>query len=90
MSIISTKGWYKIDIKFVFLQGKEIGCYVYLISPIEAESENVVWRLNTCIYGPVDASQNCYVSVKDELTKIGVKTSKYDPAVFYYYVKNEL
>ena len=27
--------------------------------------------------------------VEEELIKIGAKTSNYDPAVFYYYVKNE-
>ena len=92
MSIISTKSWdcNSIDVKSAFLQGKEIGRNVYLIPPIEAESENVVWRLNACIYGPVDDSQNWYEIVKDELKKIGMKTSKHDPAVFYYYVKNEL
>ena len=92
LSIISAKGWdcNSIDTKSAFLQGKEIGWNVYLIQPTEAESENVVLRLNTCIYGLGDASRNWYLSVKNELTKIGVKTRKYDPAVFYYYVKNEL
>ena len=78
LPIISTKGWdcNSIDTKSAFLQGKEIGWNVYLIQPIEAESENVVWRLNTCIYGLGDASRNWYLSVKNELTKIGVKTRK--------------
>ena len=67
-----------------------LGRNVYLIPPIEAESKNLVWGLNTCIYGLLDASRNWYQSVKDELTKIGLKTSRYVPAVFYYYVKNEL
>ena len=34
--------------------------------------------------------RNLYLSVKEELTKIEVKNSKYDPAVFHYYVKDEL
>ena len=92
MLIISTKGWdfNSIDTKSVFLQSKEIRRNVSNIPPMEAESENVAWRLNSCTYDLVDVLRNLYLPVKDELTKIGVKTSKYDPAVFYYYVKNEL
>ena len=37
-----------------------------------------------------DASRNLYLSVKANSKKIGIKTSKYDSAVFYYCVKNEL
>ena len=70
------------------MQSKEIGCNVYLIPPTEAESENVVWGLNSCIHDLVDVSRNLYLPVKDELTKIGVKTSKYDPGAFYCYVQN--
>ena len=54
------------------MQGKEIVRNVYRIPPIKAESENVVWRLNTCIYGLVDASRNWYLSAKENLTKIGI------------------
>ena len=92
MLIISTKGWdcNSIDIKPTFLQGKAIGQNVYLIPPIEGESKNAVWRLNTRVYGLEGASRNWHLNVKKELTKIGVNTSKYDPAVFHYYVKNEL
>ena len=90
LSIIFTKGCdcNSTDIKSVFLQSKEIGRNVYLIPPTEAESENVVWGLNSCIHDLVDVSRNLYLPVKDELTKIRVKTSKYDPAAFYYYVQN--
>ena len=56
-----------------------------MIPPIEAESGNVVWK-----YGLADVPRNWYLTAKARLTKIGVKTSKYDPTGFYYYAKNEL
>ena len=64
--IIFTKGWdcNSIDIKSVFLQSKEIEHNVYLIPPTEAESENVVWGVNTYIHDLLDVSGNLYLPAK--------------------------
>ena len=87
LTILASKKWQcqSIDIKSAFLQGKKIERDVYLRPPKEAGvDKNCVWKLNTCIYGLSDASRYWYLSVKDELIKLGVKCSKYDPAVFYW------
>ena len=55
-----------------FLLGKEIDRVVYLTPPTEFEKKDIVWKLNTCIYGLSDASRNWYSRVKEELDKLGV------------------
>ena len=79
-----------IDIKSVFLQGKEIDRVVYLTPPPEFEEKDIVCKLNTCIYGLSDASRNWYLCVKEELDKLGVKCSRFEPALFFWHFKNEL
>ena len=93
LTILASKKWQcqSIDIKSAFLQGKNIERDVYLRPPKEAGvDKNCVWKLNTCIYGLSDASRHWYLSVKDELIKLGVKCSKYDPVVFYWHHNGEL
>ena len=94
LTILASKKWQcqSIDIKSAFLQGKNIERDVYLRPTTQKAGvdKNCVWKLNTCIYGLSDASRHWYLSVKDELIKLGVKCSKYDPAVFYWHNNGEL
>ena len=57
----------------------------YLSKTLKCSIEIKCMYIWSCI-----SSRNWYLSVKEELTKIEVKNSKYDPAVFHYYVKDEL
>ena len=87
LTFLATNNWLcnSIDIKSAFLQGKSIDRIVYLSPPRESKENNVVWKLNTCIYGLTDASRNWYLRIKDELLKLDVKASKNDPAVFFWH-----
>ena len=74
-----------LDVKCAFLQGKLLEREVYLRPPREANVKGVLWKLNKCVYGLMDASRHWYFRVKEELLKRNCKVSKLDPAVFYYY-----
>ena len=52
--------------------------------------ENTVWELKTCIYGLGDASRSWYLSVREQLTKLKARASKYDPAIFYWHFNGQL
>ena len=45
------------------------------------ESDDCVWKLNTCIYGLTDASRTWYLSVKEFLNSLGVNECRYDPCI---------
>ena len=81
-----------IDIKSAFLQEKEIFRVLYLTPSPEFEEKVIVWKLTTCIYGLSDASTNWYLQVKEELDKLGVKCSRFEPPFFFFFwhFKNEL
>ena len=72
------------DIKYAFLQGKDIERVVYVTPPKEAQNRNQwrIWRLKKSLYGLNDARQ-FYDSIEEELKKLGVTRSPVDPALFY-------
>lgn len=37
-----------------------------------------IWKLSKCVYGLNDASRFWYLTIKDELMKLGAGVSKYD------------
>ena len=86
-AIMATRKWkiHSIDIKAAFLQGRPIDRKVYLLPPVEAEVENTIWELKTCIYGLGDASRSWYLSVREQFTKLKARANKYDPAIFYWH-----
>ena len=43
-----------------------------------------LWKLNKTVYGLEDASRRWYLRVKDELRALGVQSSKYDEALFFW------
>ena len=93
LSIICSYGWQmnSMDIKTAFLQGKCFDRDVYLVPPPEAGiKEGFLWKLNTCVYGLNDASREWYLTVKQELLKLGATVSKYDQAVFTFHKENKL
>ena len=91
LSIIVSNSWitHSLNIKSAFLQGKKIYCDVYLKPPKEAETSKL-WKLNITAYGLCDAPNAWYISVKYVLMKTGVKKSKFDDSIFYWYNNNKL
>ena len=87
IAIAASKGWSceSIDIKAAFLQGKGIDRDIYLVPPIEAQEDGILWKLNKAAYGLGDASRNWYFSVRDELIKLGCKQSELDKALFWWH-----
>lgn len=89
----STQGYkvHSIDIKAAFLQGKNIDRDIFVQPPKESGLDNsVVWKLNKCVYGLVDASRNWFLSVKNELIQLKCEQSKLDPALFYWFHEGKL
>ena len=37
--------------KSVFSQGKPIERDVYIVPPLEADKDGIVWKLRTCVHG---------------------------------------
>lgn len=85
-AIASSNAW-KIkttDIKSAFLQGKQIQREVYLEPPAEAKVPGITWKLNKVVYGLNDAARNWFMSVEENMLKLGCSQSKLDPALFFY------
>ena len=91
-AIIASKGWRcnGIDVKAAFLQGKTIDRDVYIKPPPEIESQNILWKLNVCVYGLNDASRTWYLRVCEELKKLGAKQCRYESALFYWHHQGKL
>ena len=91
LTIMLRKGWTcnTIDIKSAFLQGHKIEREVYLQPPPEFFSGKV-WRLKKTVYGLRDAARAWYDTVKNEMIKLGMRISKYDPAMFMFFKGDSL
>ena len=75
--------WWSIDIKSAFFQNKNIDRVVYIKPPKEADCQDTtLWKLNTTIYGPYEASRSWYFNVKKELIGLVAIVCKSDLAVF--------
>ena len=87
LAIAASHGWVitTTDIKSAFLQGNFIDRDVYLRPPKEAGAPvGVIWKLKKSLYGLYDGARQFYLSVHNELTKLGCAVSSVDPSVFYY------
>ena len=86
LAVLSTSNWKcnSLDVKTAFLQGHKIERNIFVKPPKEAETENVLWKLNKVVYGLVDAARAWYLRVKEELINLGMKMSLYDEALFYW------
>ena len=79
------------DIKSAFLQGKEIDRDVFLKPPVESNTkEGIIWKLKHCLYGLKDGARQFYLSVKEELMKLGFVQCSIDPTLFYIQQQGKL
>ena len=71
------------DIKSAFLQGNALERDVFLKPPSEAKvPDNMVWKLNRCLYGLNDAARQFYNSVVTKVTSLGCEKSRLEPSLF--------
>ena len=85
LAVIATNGWKcnPLDVKTAFLQGHQINRPVYLVPPHKAKCKRVyIWKLTKCVYGLNHAQRHWYLTMKDELIRLGAKVLKYDEAIF--------
>ena len=89
MALAASMKWSlnSIDIKTAFLQGKPFDREVYLKPPREAGTKKL-WKLNKCVYGLKDASRQWYLTLKEEITKLGGEVSAHEPGLFFFHSKN--
>ena len=78
-----------LDATSAFLQGSPLERDVYIEPPEERRKEGIVWCLKKTCYGLYDASRSCYLAVKEELSKLGMKTLSGDEAFFYLHDENQ-
>lgn len=89
LRIVLTVAAYKVwkikttDIKSAFLQGKQLDREVYVKPPSESNTPSgMVWKLRHGLYGLKDGARQFYLTVREELIRLGCEQSKLDPAVF--------
>ena len=78
------------DIKSAFLQGKSLDRKVYVIPPVEANEEGMLWLLEKGAYGLMDGSRLFYLELKSKLEMLGMKAISGDPALFTKHKKGKL
>lgn len=76
LAVAKSKGWQceATEIKAAFIQGRNIDLDEYVVPPAE---DDMIWKLNKMAYGLDDATRNWYLSVKEELNKLGCKLGKH-------------
>ena len=79
-----------MDIKTAFLQGNKLEREVFIKPPIEKRKNGIIWKLEKCVYGLVDASLYWYKRVKSFIEKSGGIVSCMDPAIFYWMNNNKI
>ena len=93
LAIAASKHWkiQSTDIKSAFLQGQPIERDVYLLPPKEANTKKgYIWKLRRYLYGLNDAARQFYVTLAEELVKLGGVKSKMDPSLFSFYSESRL
>ena len=86
LAISSINNWTikTTDIKSAFLQGREIRRDVYVKPPKESDTaKGIIWKLKHGLYGLKDGARQFYLSVKEELLRLGCKMCDIDPAMFF-------
>ena len=84
--------WYPktMDIKTAFLQGNKLERDVFIKPPLGKRKSGVLWKLEKCVYGLVDASLYWYKRVKDLMKKLGGRVSCMHPAIFFWINKENV
>ena len=87
MAIIAAKQWkvHTYDVKSAFLQSKAIEKDVFIKPPRKATTDNL-WKLLITVYGLCDIPRTWYFTMKQFLENINVTKSKYNDAVYYYWM----
>jgi len=79
------------DIKSAFLQGRELLRDVYIKPPKESDTKKgMIWKLKHGLYGLKDGVRQFYMSVKEELLRLGCKMCEIDPAMFFLHKDGRL
>ena len=79
------------DIISALLQGKELRRAVYIKPPKESKSNKyAVRKLKHGLYGLKDGARQFYISVKEEILKLGCKISEMDPVMFFLHKGDKL
>ena len=89
--MIASHSWkvHSIDIKSAFLQGAPLDRDVFIRPPKEANTK-CLWKMKRCPYGLADAGRHWYLRLKETLLKAGMVVSKYDQALFLWYIDGQL
>ena len=93
ITIALSEGWSieALDIKSAFLQSRILQREVFVSPPVEANCDpGKLWKLKRCLYGLADAAREFYVSLKEELIKLGCEVSRLDSSLFFKHSNNVL
>ena len=85
LKIMTSHGWIckSMDIKTAFLQSEQLDWPIYLLPPKEANvPPGYIWKSSKCVYRLTDVSWSWYLTLREELIKLGATPSKYDQAIF--------
>ena len=87
LAIAQAQRWkvHSVDVKAAFLQGLPLKeRTVTMIPPPEAGvPAGHLWELRVALYGLFDASLRFHWKVKEVMEELGMKQSRYDPALFF-------
>ena len=70
------------DIKSAFLQGQTLDRNVFVVPPLEANVDGVLWKLEKAAYGLVDGSRLFYLKLKSKLELLGMREVSGEPGLF--------
>lgn len=89
-SIIAWKKWpiNSIDNRTIYLQGKNLERNVFARPPKKAQ-KNKIWKLSNCIY-EFDAFRYWHLKVREELCKLGARSSQLDQGLFIFHNQTEI
>lgn len=89
---IASNNWEceSLDVSCAFLQGYKLERVVYMRPPYDIREHGVLWKLLGCPYGLNDAPRSWFRRVRSELKKLGVVSSQFDEALFYYRIDGKL
>ena len=64
---------------------------MYLVPLHKVECKrDYLWKLKKCVYGLNDALRHWYLTMKDELIRLGAKVLKYDDTIFTWNLNGKL
>lgn len=78
-----------MDITTAYLQGRKIQRRV-LLEPPEEYNNGKLWLLKKTVYGLQDAAKEWYQSLKEQLVKLDLFQSKFDPTLFFHIKERKL